>query len=74
MNINGRNGLACTTPVSGLREPVELRPLPGLPVIRDLIVDMTQFFKQYHSIKPYLINNDPPQKLNDYNLLRRGRN
>ncbi len=44
MNINGRNGLACTTPVAGLREPVELRPLPGLPVIRDLIVDMTQFF------------------------------
>jgi succinate dehydrogenase / fumarate reductase iron-sulfur subunit len=60
MNINGRNGLACTTPVAGLREPVELRPLPGLPIIRDLIVDMTQFFKQYHSIKPYLINNDPP--------------
>ena len=36
------------------KEPVVLRPLPGLPVIRDLIVDMTQFFKQYHSIKPYL--------------------
>jgi succinate dehydrogenase / fumarate reductase iron-sulfur subunit len=34
------------------------RPLPGLPVIRDLIVDMTQFFKQYHSIKPYLVNAD----------------
>ena len=46
--------------VASLKEPVELRPLPGLPVIRDLIVDMTQFFKQYHSIKPYLINNDPP--------------
>jgi succinate dehydrogenase / fumarate reductase iron-sulfur subunit len=60
MNINGRNGLACITPLTGLKEPVELRPLPGLPVIRDLIVDMTQFFKQYHSIKPYLINNDPP--------------
>ena len=60
MNINGRNGLACITPVAGLKEPVELRPRPGLPVIRDLIVDMTQFFKQYHSIKPYLINNDPP--------------
>jgi succinate dehydrogenase / fumarate reductase iron-sulfur subunit len=60
MNINGRNGLACITPISELKEPVELRPLPGLPVIRDLIVDMTQFFKQYHSIKPYLINNDPP--------------
>ena len=60
MNINGRNGLACITPISELKEPVELRPLPGLPVIRDLIVDMTQFFQQYHSIKPYLINNDPP--------------
>lgn len=60
MNINGRNGLACITPVSSLREPVEIHPLPGLPVIRDLIVDMTQFFQQYHSVKPYLINNDPP--------------
>ena len=60
MNINGRNGLACITPLATLKEPVVLRPLPGLPVIRDLIVDMTQFFKQYHSIKPYLINNDPP--------------
>ena len=60
MNINGRNGLACITPLSSLKEPVVLRPLPGLPVIRDLIVDMTQFFKQYHSIKPYLVNNDPP--------------
>src|SRR5437763_587764 len=60
MNINGKNGLACITKLSDLKEPVELRPLPGLPVIRDLIVDMTQFFKQYHSIKPYLINADPP--------------
>ncbi|SDH80627.1 succinate dehydrogenase iron-sulfur subunit [Nitrosomonas sp. Nm132] len=60
MNINGRNGLACITPIASLKEPIEIRPLPGLPIIRDLIVDMTQFFKQYHSIKPYLINNDPP--------------
>ena len=60
MNINGRNGLACITPISALKEPVEIRPLPGLPIIRDLIVDMSQFFKQYHSIKPYLINRDPP--------------
>jgi succinate dehydrogenase / fumarate reductase iron-sulfur subunit len=59
MNINGRNGLACITPLSSLKEPVTLRPMPGLPVIRDLIVDMTQFFRQYHSIKPYLINNEP---------------
>ena len=62
MNINGKNGLACLTDLSLFVEgkPIVLRPLPGLPVIRDLIVDMTQFFKQYHSIKPYLINNDPP--------------
>src|SRR5665648_146356 len=52
MNINGRNGLACITVLSSLKEPIEIRPLPGLPVIRDLIVDMTQFFKQYHSVKP----------------------
>ena len=63
MNINGRNGLACITKLDELKEPVELRPLPGLPVIRDLIVDMSQFFKQYHSIKPYLVNDDPaPEK------------
>ena len=59
ININGRNGLACITPVRELKEPVELRPLPSFPVIRDLVVDMTQFFKQYHSIKPYLINDEP---------------
>ena len=59
MNINGKNGLACLTEIKDLKQPVVLRPLPGLPVIRDLIVDMTQFFKQYHSIKPYLINEGP---------------
>jgi succinate dehydrogenase / fumarate reductase iron-sulfur subunit len=51
MNINGKNGLACTTNMRDLKEPVVLRPLPGLPVIRDLIVDMTHFFDQYHSVK-----------------------
>ena len=60
MNINGKNGLACVTPLAELKQPVVLRPLPGLPVIRDLIVDMTQFFGHYNSIKPYLVNNDPP--------------
>src|SRR6202165_5596486 len=60
LNINGRNRLACVTNLKDVKEPVELRPLPGLPVIRDLIVDMSQFFKQYHSIKPYLVNDTPP--------------
>jgi succinate dehydrogenase / fumarate reductase iron-sulfur subunit len=59
MNINGKNGLACITKLADLKKPVELRPLPGLPVIRDLVVDMSQFFKQYHSVTPYLINDDP---------------
>jgi succinate dehydrogenase / fumarate reductase iron-sulfur subunit len=59
MNINGKNGLACITKLADLPGQVTLRPLPGLPVIRDLIVDMTQFFKQYHSIRPYLINDEP---------------
>ncbi|MEZ5627523.1 MAG: succinate dehydrogenase iron-sulfur subunit [Rhodocyclaceae bacterium] len=60
MNINGRNGLACLQSLDGLKQPVVLRPLPGFPVIRDLIVDMTLFFAHYHSIKPYLINPESP--------------
>ena len=63
MNINGKNGLACITKLADLEAQgpvVQIRPLPGLPVIRDLIVDMSQFFKQYHSIKPYVVNDTPP--------------
>jgi succinate dehydrogenase / fumarate reductase iron-sulfur subunit len=55
VNINGKNGLACITSLSSLKSPVVIRPLPGLPVIRDLVVDMAQFYKQYEKIKPYLI-------------------
>jgi len=63
MNINGKNGLACLTNMNTLPGTIVLKPLPGLPVIRDLIVDMTLFFKQYHSIKPYLINDSiPPER------------
>jgi succinate dehydrogenase / fumarate reductase iron-sulfur subunit len=60
MNINGKNGLACITRLADLKEPMVIRPLPGLPVIRDLVVDMSQFFKQYHSVKPYVVNETPP--------------
>jgi succinate dehydrogenase / fumarate reductase iron-sulfur subunit len=59
MNINGRNGLACITPLAGIKEPVVLRPFPGMPVIRDLIVDLTNFYKQYEKTKPYLQNSQP---------------
>jgi succinate dehydrogenase / fumarate reductase iron-sulfur subunit len=59
MNVNGRNALACITPLSSLKSPVVIYPMPGLPVIRDLVVDMEQFYKQYRSVRPYLINKDP---------------
>ena len=63
MNINGRNGLACITRVADLKQPIELRPLPGQPVIRDLIVDLSQFYKQYKAVRPYLVRKDPePEK------------
>lgn len=56
MNINGKNGLACITPLSHLKSPVVVRPLPGLPVIRDLIVDLEPFYNQYKKVKPWLMN------------------
>ncbi|GAA5526123.1 succinate dehydrogenase iron-sulfur subunit [Microbulbifer aestuariivivens] len=61
MNISGRNGLACTTPLSvaAPKGKLVLRPLPGLPVIRDLVVDMEQFYEQYKKIEPYLQNDSP---------------
>jgi len=59
LNINGRNGLACITPLSDLKQPVVIRPLPGRPVIRDLVVDLSGFYKQYREVKPYLVLKDP---------------
>ena len=62
INMNGKNGLACITPLSEAapKGKLELRPLPGLPVIRDLVVDMTQFYRQYEKVKPWLVNDEPP--------------
>lgn len=63
MNINGRNGLACTTRVSeatGASHALIVRPLPGLPVIRDLVVDMSLFYEQLARVKPWLINDSAP--------------
>ncbi|MCH4562617.1 succinate dehydrogenase iron-sulfur subunit [Halomonas sp. EGI 63088] len=61
MNMNGKNGLACITPLSEVvkKGKLALRPLPGLPVIRDLVVDMGLFYKQYERIQPYLQNDTP---------------
>jgi len=61
MNINGTNALACITPVSSVVRSgkLVLRPLPGLPVVRDLVVDMSIFYQQFEKVKPFLVNNTP---------------
>ena len=61
LSINGKNGLACITALSDTVKGNKLvvRPLPGLPVIRDLVVDMSLFYAQYEKIQPYLQNNTP---------------
>ena len=61
VNISGKNGLACITPLSECvkKNKLVLRPLPGLPVIRDLVIDMSQFYAQYRKIEPFLQNDTP---------------
>ena len=59
MNINGKNGLSCLINMNTLPQKITLRPLPGLPVVRDLVVDMNQFYVQYEKVHPYLINDQP---------------
>jgi succinate dehydrogenase / fumarate reductase iron-sulfur subunit len=59
MNVNGKNMLACITAVSELKRPIQVRPFPGRPVIRDLVVDMTQFYEQYRNVQPYLVRKEP---------------
>ncbi len=63
VNINGKNGLACITPLSECvkNNTLVLRPLPGLPVIRDLVIDMTQFYDQYRKIEPFLQTDMPTE-------------
>lgn len=63
MNINGKNWTACTKPVEealGTPNCQVVRPLPGMPVIRDLVVDQKLFFRQFEKIRPWLINDEPP--------------
>lgn len=61
LNINGKNGLACISPLSESvkNNKVVIRPLPGLPVIRDLVVAMSLFYPQYEKVQPYLQNATP---------------
>lgn len=63
MNVNGKNSLACLLAMKSLPTKIVIRPLPGLPVIRDLVVDMEPFYRQYERVRPYVINDTvPPPK------------
>ncbi len=60
MNVNGKNALACLMNLQDLPQTIVIRPLPGLPIIRDLVVDMNMFYQQYEKVQPYLLNDQPP--------------
>src|SRR5215203_587317 len=59
MMINGRNRLACKIRVDQLGSKISVAPLPGMPVIKDLVVDMEPFFASYRSVKPFLMADSP---------------
>ncbi len=62
MNVNGRNTLACLKPIRELTGDIKVYPLPHMPVVRDLVTDMSRFYQQYASVKPWLQASDPPGK------------
>ena len=60
LTINNVNRLACKVLMADLGSRVTVEPLRGFPIVKDLIVNMDPFFEKYRSVKPYLINYDPP--------------
>ncbi len=59
MRINGKNSLACKLLIRDVGEKIQVEPILGLPVIKDLIVDMDPFFAHYRQVMPYFVNDDP---------------
>ena len=59
MNINGLNGLACLKTIDEVGDPVRIYPLPHLPVVKDLVADLTNFYAQLQSIEPWLKTTTP---------------
>ena len=59
MNIDGTNTLACTKPIGDIKGDVNIYPLPHMSVVKDLVPDMTHFYAQYNSIKPWLKSDTP---------------
>lgn len=67
MNINGTNTLACLKPIGTDSEPVKIYPLPHMEIVKDLVPDMTNFYKQYASIEPWLKRKtDNPNAPNEF--------
>ncbi|OGR50870.1 MAG: succinate dehydrogenase iron-sulfur subunit [Elusimicrobia bacterium RIFCSPLOWO2_02_FULL_39_32] len=63
MRINGRNMLACKVLIKNVSQPIVVEPLKGFKIVKDLVVDMKQFFEKYVAVKPYLINQETsPEK------------
>ncbi|WP_207480046.1 succinate dehydrogenase iron-sulfur subunit [Arenibaculum pallidiluteum] len=60
MNIDGTNTLACLKPIDEVKGDVRIYPLPHMPVVKDLVPDLTTVYAQYHSIKPWLQATTPP--------------
>jgi succinate dehydrogenase / fumarate reductase iron-sulfur subunit len=60
MRINGVNRLACKVLVKDVGRRIKIEPLLGMPVVKDLIVDMEPFFEHYRNVMPYFVNDDPP--------------
>ncbi len=60
MNIDGTNTLACTKPIDEVKGDITIYPLPHMPVVKDLVPDLTQFYAQYQSIEPWLQADTPP--------------
>ena len=60
MNIDGTNTLACTKSIAEIKGAVKVYPLPHMPVVKDLVPDLTHFYAQYAAIKPWLRSKTPP--------------
>lgn len=62
MRVNSRNMLACSVLLQDLdhKGPIKIEPLPGMPLLKDLVVDMTRFYEKYEAVSPYLITKSPP--------------
>lgn len=71
MKINGKNTLACSLLLQDIKgigdgKVVTIEPLPYLPVVKDLVIEMTDFFNKYELVKPYLITKTPPPEMERY--------